>query len=471
MNLNIFQQTNPTTGSNVLVAAIYKASAPTVVVALYVFPGAYTGQTQLHTFTGLSNIVYHYTCFESPDGGADGTIRNSFDVQPNNNTFSTRDDLYLVADTSANFASNTNFYGPDSSLIGWNYGLERVAQGTLQYGVDYTKTVAGVPTTQDDVTADGWKLLKSGDVLGAGEKFVLHFLPQVSATSAPPSVGSLISQTTLLTSTTTLDNTALGQSFLLQGAGGYLQVNLPDLGTVSDNTPMFFVSAGGSHINAGLNAFGSQKFMWFGNQTLLTANTKRGIIYLAQCENVGIYSATISGTKYWIIFQGGDGLNAVGEVLMQYSKVPPNTIAATGALISRTNYARLFTYANENGLMITDSTWNNTDSNGNLINQGYYATGDGSTTFRLPLLTHYPTLRPVNPSLSRAAGSFQEEAIGLHDHEQQLYTAVNNGGRKPVGFSGTLNDLGGSGVFTLQNVNLDNENRTRNVGFYPLIRI
>lgn len=39
--------------------------------------------------------------------------------------------------------------------------------------------------------------------------------------------------------------------------------------------------------------------------------------------------------------------------------------------------------------------------------------------------------------------------IPAHAHNQQVYTAVNNGGRKPVGYANTLADLGDSGVSTL----------------------
>lgn len=424
MNLSIFQQTNPVSAGHSLVMAIYKNSAPSVLIDHFQIPGPYTGATSLHTFSGLQNVVYNYKLFESPDGSATGTVRNAFDIQPNQNAFNVRDDLYLVANTAPFLTSGNNFYGQDPSLIGWNWGLERVP-GTIEYGVDYTKTVAGVPTSQDDTNADGWVLLAAGDLVGDGEKFVIHFLPQLSATSTASS-GTFISGTQRLTSNTVLDNTAVGQAFLLQGGGGFIGITLPDIATVADNEPIFFNSAGGSHVNAGLTCFSGQQLEWYNNQTLLGSNTRASALFLGQCENGYVYKFTYpDASTRWIVF-GCEGALLTGEFIYDYSKIPLNTVFANGQLLSRANYPRLWAWVQnlESGLLIADSAYNNTTTVNGVTyqsNWGRYTVGDGSTTFRLPTLWKYGYLRfksgvagSGNPA--GLAADFDAQQVGIHDH-------------------------------------------------------
>src|SRR5271170_2824879 len=136
MNLDIFQETNPVSGSNILVGALYLDG---VFQSSQQYTGPYEGQTQEMVFPSLQNVVYEYRCYESPDGGPDGTIRNDFFVQPSASGYQTRDDLYLIAGVSTNMIANgiNNAYGPDTSLPGWNWSLEHVTQGTQQYAVQY----------------------------------------------------------------------------------------------------------------------------------------------------------------------------------------------------------------------------------------------------------------------------------------------------------------------------------------------
>src|SRR4051812_30433531 len=98
MNLSLFQQTKPVGAGHSLVMAISKKSAQNIILHYFELPLAYTGQTQLHTFAGIDNVMWYYQLFESPDGTPTGVVRNYFDVEPNANTYASRDDLYLVAD-------------------------------------------------------------------------------------------------------------------------------------------------------------------------------------------------------------------------------------------------------------------------------------------------------------------------------------------------------------------------------------
>lgn len=492
MNIGIFQETNPVGAGNVLVGAIYKNTARSTLLQSVLYVGPYTGQTQTHTFTVSQNIVYYYVCWESPDGSASGTARNAFEIQPGNNTYLVRDDLFLIADTTANFASNTNFYGPDASLIGWNWGLEEVGSGTQQYGVDYVKTVAGVPTTQDDTTADGWELLTPGAVFQSAEKYVIHFLPQLITNAG--STNTLITTTSILTGNTVLDNTAINQAFLLQGAAGYFQVTLPDVSTVPDDEPIYFISAGGSHINVGIFGASGQLIEWYLNQANLSGGTRVNRIYLGQCEKLTVYVHTYpDSSKKWIVLNGGDAYKAVGEQISTYSKQPLNTIMFDGGLYSQTIYARAWEWIStlESGILISDSLHNATitgGANAQTYNSNYGRFTNAGTTFRVPQIYAYGFQRFVQGTGGRFPGSLEIVTTESHDHTMDgtsfngtggpYWLARNLNGAYSGGGSDQIGRKTGGPDRTLRTGN-DNsgvagnqfETKPTNFGIYALMRI
>lgn len=495
MNLNLWQQTLPVSGGNTLVMAIYKATAPTSLVALFQLPGPYTGQTQLHTFTGLQAVVYNYALYESPDGGADGTIVNSFSIQPNISTFQTRDDLYLVANTSPYLASDTNFYGVDASLVGWNFSLEQPGGvGTMQYGVTWQKTANGTPTTQDDLTANGFVFLQAGFLIGDAQAFVLHFQPQMAATTSVS--GSVIGATTLLTTNTTLTNSAAGQGFLLQSTAAALGIILPSVNTMPDNEPIFFNSAGGMQVNAGILTASGEAFEWYNNQSLLSSTNRSNALYLGQCESIGIYKFTYpDSSKRWLVFQGGEGMRMVGEILYDYSMIPLNTVFCNGQLLSRTAYARLWAWVQASGTtIVADSAWNNTATYNGVTyqsNWGYYTSGDGSTTFRVPKLWAYSYLRLKAGATGIGygygySGDFNPPYVQPHDAPTHgagtisggagaLYLSRVSGGRYSGGGGDTLG--GAVAIDTTMRTgpastaSTTGENLTGGFGVYALVRV
>lgn len=495
MNINIFQETNPVAVGNSLVGALYKDSAPTILLDHVVYTGPYTGQTQLHTFVVSQKILYRYICYESSDGTASGVIRNSFVIQPSSNTYAIRDNLDLLAGTTATMDVNGTTYGPDAALIGWNWYLERVAAGSMQYGVDWTKTKAGADTTIDDVDADGWRLLVADDVFQSAERFVVHFYPQLSVSTETAS--NLITQTHILTVDTTLDETALGNSFLLQGGGGFISITLPDITVVADNEPIYFISSGGSHINGGIFAKAGQVLQWYSNNSNLGTGTYSTYMILGQCESLAVYKFTYPDSSMrWIVLSGGEGLRQVGEQILTYSKIPLNTVFASGQLISRSSYRRLWDWVQslDSSMLIPDSQFENTVTGGTnsqiyKINYGRFTLGDGSTTFRLPSIPFYGFQRLVQGApTGRNAGSMEIGLIEAHNHTlhgsggingaggpyllaRNLNGAYSNGGvdqfgRKPLS----------SGPDTTMRTGEDNgltvqyETRPNNFGIYALIR-
>jgi hypothetical protein len=485
MNLKIFQETKPVSGSNWLVAAVYDPDAPLIVVAQYAFPKPYTGQTQAVNFNGLDDIVYTYICWESTTTSPGGTSRNNFEIQPSNNAFNVREDLFLEADISPYFASGTNFYGPDSSLIGWDWYFERIPLGTQQPDVDYSKTIAGVATDISNTASDGFKLLAPGDVFGMNEKAVIHFYPQVAASPSAPTA-KLISSTIILTSNTILDNTALGKSYLLQGSGGYFDVTLPDLSSISDNKPIFFLSSGGSHINVGIKCFGSQLFQWSGGST--------SKLILAQNEQMMVYKLTYpDASQRWLVAQISDTVRMVGEIVLSYTKTEQNTLFLDGnQSLSRTNYARLWNFVNamDADSRVTGAAWSHTfgplDGVTYYDNKGKFSEGDGSTTFGLPLAFLYGFFRLVQGATS-ANKPGRLEVGTMFDHSHPTLTGTIPGapnGLSPSGTNGGYNGLHtsksdlsgpafnrpGAGNDGSVLVRVGSEVRPDNIGIYASIR-
>ena len=94
---------------------------------------------------------------------------------------------------------------------------------------------------------------------------------------------------------------------------------------------------------------------------------------------------------------------------------PTGWLKANGALVSRTTYAALWTYAQACGSLATDATWASSKLYGD------FSMGDGSTTFRLPDLRQcFPMGWADNKTGGvddgRTIGSFQDQGVLSHTH-------------------------------------------------------
>jgi microcystin-dependent protein len=101
-----------------------------------------------------------------------------------------------------------------------------------------------------------------------------------------------------------------------------------------------------------------------------------------------------------------------GSIVWLPGSTPPiGTIKVNGALLSRTTYARLFTFASLAGNMTTEANWPTFP--------GLFGQGDGSTTFRIPDLRGY-TLRTWDDGKGidsgRVVGSTQADQNLSHTH-------------------------------------------------------
>lgn len=112
-----------------------------------------------------------------------------------------------------------------------------------------------------------------------------------------------------------------------------------------------------------------------------------------------------------------------GTIVLAPRTTPwPGWIKANGALLSRTEYADLWTEAQDSGLLVDEATWA-------ADNWGCYSTGDSSTTFRIPLVNgEFPRFADDGQGVDvgRAVGSWQEDAFQGHRHNAKVSNDLYN---------------------------------------------
>jgi hypothetical protein len=304
-----------------------------------------------------------------------------------------------------------------------------------------------------------------------GEKFIIHFQPQITlASNVSTSSAGLFSSSFDITADVVLTAADMGKCGMISGAGDHLDVTLPSLAAVPDNKTIIFLSEGGNHLNAGIKAAGTDTFKFLGGTP--------SILNMGRSEYLTIFK---KNNKWNVIAQGN--FKTVGEVINQYSNDPAvvlNTVFADGSVLSRVAYARLWKYvlSLDASEVVNDTDWNNASLN----NKGKYSTGDGSTTFRVPMLYATGFLRAVD-GVARKAGSQEAAQFPDHKHAQSIGTLP--AGSTPDGHGPSSQNQGryaGSAVGQPDLTSspkqadgtafpsLGSENRPANTGIYKLIR-
>ena len=112
-------------------------------------------------------------------------------------------------------------------------------------------------------------------------------------------------------------------------------------------------------------------------------------------------------------------IHAVGEEWCSYiGKIPVGGVPYCGQEVTRETYSALWSYAQAQGLVKTESEWQtiSTNQNGNVP---FYSDGDGSSTFRMPRLVGY--VRGASSQVE--SGSYVKE--GLPNIEGDVTTTDN----------------------------------------------
>jgi microcystin-dependent protein len=111
----------------------------------------------------------------------------------------------------------------------------------------------------------------------------------------------------------------------------------------------------------------------------------------------------------WENESGGAAVIQPGEVVLgPWTSAPLGLVTLNGALLSRTTYANLWSFAQTYGKLVSDATW----SAGAF---GAFSTGDGSTTFRIPAINGY-FIRGVYDETSYTIGTYVADSFAAHNH-------------------------------------------------------
>jgi len=454
MQISVSSQTTLLNISNFFVFALYDATAPTVVLESQQPAKPYGNPLQISfTYNCLAGHIYIIKLWESADSTPTGVVRNSFSQSVNENSVNIRMPIYLEAGLSAGFTAGATSY-IDTSWINWDYWIIRNPNTMIPDSSGNTNA-----NYHQDATG-GFSLIQSGDTFQPGEQFQIHFIPQIITGSPAGTPSAKFSSGSIITADTTLTLSDSEKALLIQSATNKITITLPLISTIPDYTFFYFYSIGGSHINATIQAPGTDKFQF---------NILLSQIILGQSETLKIFKAN----GVWNVDNDLQGFNKVGELLYNYSLTELNTIAASGSLVSRATYPRLWAWVQGQlggGVVVTDTAWTSTFITVEGINyytkQGCFSTGDGSTTFRLPLISSY-FLRPID-GIARVPGSFEVQTLQAHVHTLTPPTSQGATGQGKI-TTGNEASEPTQPVFTTDSYG-STETKPTNIGAYALIR-
>lgn len=117
-------------------------------------------------------------------------------------------------------------------------------------------------------------------------------------------------------------------------------------------------------------------------------------------------STVTDGSAQWTVRDIKNTGVSIGTIMpFLATKAQPGWLACdTGALVSRATYPQLWAWVQANAPLITEAAWQAQAAVQSSV--GYYSSGDGSTTFRLPRLLDYQ-----RGGLAADVGTWQGDAI------------------------------------------------------------
>jgi len=400
MDINLSISEAPLVTQNIAIR-IYKASAPSVIVAVQEFTPPHSSPRNI-TFTGLDPVVFIVNTFETPGDPTTGTLRHSFIYDPSFQSATVKEPDTIVFAGGETSYENADWAGFTPELV--------------------IRNTAGPLSEPDQIT---WRLNGSSEIIGfnlvgignefsPGEQVVVTFVPKIVTYTPSVESAKFITDTNVITSSRALNATDAGKMLLVQGSGTSVALTLPTIGTTDTYLMYTIVSEGGNHVSVDITvAGGGATIFYFGARTSLN---------LIQGERAWI---VYTGTGYMVLSEI-QGVLRVGDILHQFDKdsTVQGALFADGRLLNRTQYKRLWEFVQQldSSLLITDAAWS-----GAATEHGKFSTGDGTTTFRIPRLYTDGFLRGVDGT-TRLAGAHEDDAVLNHQHIAPSVGADNPGG-------------------------------------------
>lgn len=123
------------------------------------------------------------------------------------------------------------------------------------------------------------------------------------------------------------------------------------------------------------------------------------------------------------------------------STAPDGWLACQGAEVSRATYPDLWNLVSSTNQFITEQEWQNKNVDGD-INIGWFSSGDGTTTFRLPRIVGSGELTEVKRFTTAGDGSFVAPVTGVY---KITLVGGGGGGAASGGFDSSSISGGGGG--------------------------
>lgn len=345
------------------------------------------------------------------------------------------------------------------SIAGEDFTIER----------DGTPLVALLPDLSNAADAEfeilsagGFRLLQTGDVLVEDERFLLKLFNLVGGGtgggggSTTPT--SFIRGKKVINTNITLDPVEdINKIIQSRAASDYITCTIPDIADIAANALMIFDTTINQSKPLTITTTGGQ-YIYFNGGSKTT-------IYMMPGEVCWIYRDT---DGLYIINDFADHYKNIGNPLAAYKK-GYNQVTFNGTEILRADYPRLWEEVQTFGSsLVTKAVWDTVSAtvDGKTVLRPYrgcWHQGDGSLTFGAPdFLNSY--VRGVKTESGSDAlrhlnkpGGYQDAQVG--EINDTIPTRVNFGSGLPYG----LTD-GSSGATTTIALNVGKENRTENIG-------
>lgn len=289
-------------------------------------------------FPGLDRTNYVFRIFETIAGVVQQQLGEDMNVIPagsGNVTF--RATEQIEADVTVGVVSGVNTFtldgtGGSEDWRGWDFDtIDRIGTGPMRRGVDYS----WIPATAV------FTLLNVGDLIGHNEWFNVQFAAQTSEGSdSVPTTIPRFSTPKIITANYNINaGSDFGGMLILDPAGNYFQINLPDIGTVVAGKVLDIEMRRAS-------ANRSVKFSAFGAQTIDWMSGARPDLYICNNESLSIYKFIdpAGPTSMWRIYKPFGNFLTVGNSIWSDSDVADvfNQIPFDGASLDVFQYARLY---------------------------------------------------------------------------------------------------------------------------------
>jgi hypothetical protein len=234
--------------------AIYNALAPLAEVSSQTFSAPHAVRDV--QFTGLVPGNYIFKLLEMSGVTVVRSIVPDYNFVPNTNEIIYYPPIEIEADVTTgvtNGATGFTFDGSGGKFDwrGRNVYVERVGQGTMHRGIQYTW----------DSTTGVFALVDALDTIQPHELFNVEFDLEVK-TSGLPGPQPPFTAVLNVTNNTTLVSGDIGKKIIIKGAVPYLELTLPDAATVVENIVTYFEFGIGSHVNAKILPFAGDTIDW-----------------------------------------------------------------------------------------------------------------------------------------------------------------------------------------------------------------